>query len=166
MFRLVARTSRIRPQKMNLNLSYESIESEESLETESALENLRRGGPADSPESPDECLSSETFIVEHSAYEESVTSSRVLEYLEQVQQEDSSSFFVTPLGTPSRKSFLPVSPLNELEKRVFKDAATLPRLSTANTRQCQRLNKSGPVTARSRSGMWLSTTENRKRTWR
>ena len=56
-----------------------------------ALENLREEGPADSPESPDENRSSEIFIVGHAAHEESATSSRVQEYLEQVHQEDSSS---------------------------------------------------------------------------
>ena len=103
-------------ERMKLNQSYESIESEESLETEMALENLREEGPADSPGSPDENLSSEIFIVEHAAYEESVTSIRVLEYLEQVQPEDYSSYFITPPGIPRRISFQPVSLLNDLEK--------------------------------------------------
>ena len=69
--------------RMRLNLSYESIEAEESPETELALENLRQEGPANSPESLDESLSSEILIVEPAAHEELATSSRVLEYLEQ-----------------------------------------------------------------------------------
>ena len=73
--------------RKRLNLSYKSIESEETPVTELSLENLREEGPADSPESPDENLSSEIFIVEHAAHEESATSSRVIEYLEQLQQE-------------------------------------------------------------------------------
>ena len=75
-----------------------------------------REGPADDSESPDESLSSEIFIVEHAAHEESVTSNRVLEYLEQVQQEDSSSYFVIPPGTPRRIIFQPKSPLNDVEE--------------------------------------------------
>ena len=55
---------------MNMNISYESIESEESPETELALENVREEGPADSPESSDERLSSEIFRVEDAAYED------------------------------------------------------------------------------------------------
>ena len=65
--------------KMRLNLSYESIESQELPNSELALENLRDEGPADSPESPDGSLSSEIFIDEDAAHEESTTRSRVLE---------------------------------------------------------------------------------------
>ena len=100
--------------RMRLNLSYESIESHE---TEMSLENLREEGPADSTESPDGSLSSEIFIVEYAAHEESTPSTRVLEHLEQVQQEDSNSYFVTPPGTPRRRSIQPLSPLNDLEDR-------------------------------------------------
>ena len=56
---------------------------------------------ADSPESPDESLSSDIFVVEASANDtESITSSKAADYLEKVRQEDSSSYFNTPPGTP------------------------------------------------------------------
>ena len=100
---------------MILNLSYEFIESEESPETELALENLREEGDADNPESPDKTLSSEIFTAEQAAHEESVTSSRVIKYLEQVQQEDSSSYFVTPPDIPRRIDFHPICPLRKRE---------------------------------------------------
>ena len=64
---------------MRLNLSYESIESEELPNSKLSLEKLRDKGPADNPESPDESLSSEIFVVEQATHEESTTSSRVLE---------------------------------------------------------------------------------------
>ena len=80
---------------------------------------------ADSPESPDESLSSDIFVVEASANnEESVTSSMVAEYLEKVRQEDSSSYFSAPPGTPRKISFKPASPLNDLEKRIHTTATT------------------------------------------
>ena len=95
---------------MKLILGYESIESGELPNSELALENLQDEGPADSPESPGESLSSEIFVVEQADHEESTTSSRVLKFLEQVCQEDSSSYFVTPPGTPRKMYFLPASP--------------------------------------------------------
>ena len=62
---------------------------------------------ADSPESPDESLSSDIFVVETSANDkESITSSKVAEYLEKVNQEDASSYFNTPSGTPKKINFL------------------------------------------------------------
>ena len=48
---------------------------------------------------------SQNFIVDgHSAPKESTSSSKILEYPGQVNQEDSSSYFVTPPG-PLRKKF-------------------------------------------------------------
>ena len=101
--------------RMRLNLSYESIESEELPNSELALENLQDEGPADSPES----LSSEIFVVEQADHEESTTSSRVLGYLEQVRQEESTSYFVTPPCTPRKIDFLPASPLSDLRGGGF-----------------------------------------------
>ena len=50
----------------------------------------------DSPESLDESMSSDVFIVEEATNnEESITSTKAAEYLEQVRQEDSSSYFIT-----------------------------------------------------------------------
>ena len=84
--------------RTRLNLSYESIKSEVSPETELAFENLREEGPSDRPESPAESVCSDVFIVEEpTTHEESIPSSEVAaEYLERVQQEDSDSYFVTP----------------------------------------------------------------------
>ena len=68
---------------MKLNLSNESVRSGEITDTEETPEDLREEQPADSPESPDESLNCEIFIVEeHSAPEDSASGSRVLQYLE------------------------------------------------------------------------------------
>ena len=71
----------------------------------------------DSPENPDESMCCDVFVVEESPDNaESITSSRVAEDLEMVQQEDSASYFITPPGTPRKISFEPAS-LNDLEKK-------------------------------------------------
>ena len=94
--------------------SFEPVESGQYPHSESSEDVM-----ADSPESPDESLSSDIFVVENSAIDkESITSSKVAEYLEKVHQEDSSSYFNTPLGTPKKINFLQASPLNDLEKRI------------------------------------------------
>ena len=94
--------------------SFETVESGQYPHSESSEEVM-----ADSPESPDESLSSDIFIVETSANDkESITSSKVAEYLEKVHQEDSSSYFSTTSGTPKNIDFLQASPLNDLERRI------------------------------------------------
>ena len=61
-------------------------------------------------------MNSEVFVVEEPAtHEESVTSSKVAEYLEQAQKEDSFSYFHTPACPLRRINFLQTSPLNDLE---------------------------------------------------
>ena len=77
----------------------------------------------DSPESPDESMSSDVFVVEEAIDNEgSISSSKVAEYLERVHQEDSSSYFITPPGTPRKINFGTTSPLNDLEvRRSFDD---------------------------------------------
>ena len=102
--------------RLRLNLSYESIDSAVLPNSELVPEVPQKEGPADSPESPDESLNSEVFIVEQSNSDESTTSTRILEYLEQVRQEDSGSYFSTPPRTPREISFQPTSPLNDLEE--------------------------------------------------
>ena len=81
----------------------------------------------DSPESPDESMSSDVFVVEEANDNEgSISSSKVAEYLERVHQEDSSSYFITPPGTPRKINFGPTSPLNDLEvKRNSGDAENI-----------------------------------------
>ena len=143
--------------------SFETMESGQYPHSESSEEVM-----ADSPESPDESLSSDIFVVETSANDkESITSSKVAEYRGKVHQEDSSSYFNTPPGTPKKINFLQASPLNDLEKRIQTVTAT-PTIAS-QLRAPGSVNpsyKSGPVTARSRSGLWLPTTEDRERTWR
>ena len=102
--------------RLELNISYESIDTASLPNAESVPEVQQKEGPADSPESPDESMNSEVFIVEQTNSEESTTSTRILEYLEQVHQEDSGSYFSTPPGTPRKISFRPISPLNDLEE--------------------------------------------------
>ena len=95
--------------------SFETVESGQYPQSESPEEIVM----ADSPESPDESLSSDIFVVETSANDkESITSSKVAEYLGKVRQEDASSYFNTPPGTPKKINFLQASPLNDLERRV------------------------------------------------
>ena len=81
-----------------------------------AVGNLREERPADTSESADESMCSHVFIVEEpTTHEESVTSSKVAEYLEQAQKEDSNSDFNFPPGRLRRINFPPTSPLNDLE---------------------------------------------------
>ena len=94
--------------------SFKTVESGQYPHSESSEEVM-----ADSPERPDESLSSDIFVVETSANDkESITSSKVAEYLEKVHQEDSSSYFSTASGTPKKIDFLQASPLNDLERRI------------------------------------------------
>ena len=104
--------------RLKLNISYESINSAASPDQDLALENLRIDGPADSPESPDQSLNSDVFLVEQTSGNESPTSSRILEYLEQVRQDDADSFFSTPPGPLRRIDTRPISPLNDLEEML------------------------------------------------
>ena len=91
---------------MRLNSSLDTLETQPSV-PEANHDKRRDEGLRDSPESPDEGLCSDVFIVEEepSNHEESKTSSRVLEYLEQVRQEDSTSYFETPPGTSKKMIF-------------------------------------------------------------
>ena len=67
---------------MKLSLSYESIRSGEINDAEETLEDLHEEEPAVSPESTDECLNSEIFVVERNEDpEKSVSNSQVLQYL-------------------------------------------------------------------------------------
>ena len=104
--------------KMRLDSNLESLDSEMCLRQEDIIETQEDEELPDSPESPDESLNSEIFVVEeHADPEESVTSSKVLEYLEQVNQEDSNSYFVTPPDPLRKINSQPISPLNYLEER-------------------------------------------------
>ena len=108
--------------RMKLDESYTSFGSEESdqyQQSERSEEII-----ADSPESPNESMSSDIFVVEASTNnEESIISSKVAGYLEKVRQEDSSSYFITPPGTPRKIYFRPASPLNDLDDSHMYDTA-------------------------------------------
>ena len=101
---------------MKLSESYTSLETVESGQyphSESSEKKI-----ADSPENPDDSLSSDIFVLEASANnEKSMTSSKVAGYLEMVCQEYSSSYSNTPPGTPRKISFRTTSLLNDLEER-------------------------------------------------
>ena len=104
--------------KIKLNSSLSSIDSnsyphQERNDVAQTSEEI-----PDSPESPDESMSSDVFVIEEAISNEgSISSSKVAEYLEKVHQEDSSSYFITPLGTPMKINIGPASPLNDLEVR-------------------------------------------------
>ena len=101
--------------RMRLNSSLDSLEPELYAQQEDTVKSQEEELP-DSPESPDESLNSEVFIVEEPAtHEKSVTGSKVAEYLEKAQKEDYFSYFNTPAGPLRRIIFLPISPLNDLE---------------------------------------------------
>ena len=101
--------------------SFETVESGQYPQSESPEEIVM----AASPESPDESLSSDIFVVETSANDkESITSSKVAEYLGKVHQEDASSYFSTPTRTPKKINLLQASPLNDLERRVQTNTTT------------------------------------------
>ena len=110
--------------RIKLNSSLSSIDSNPPPQQEENDEAQTNVEIPDSPESPDESMSSEVFVVEEAISNEgSISSSKVAEYLEKVHQEDSSSYFVTPLGTPRKINFAPASPLNDLEvRRSFGDS--------------------------------------------
>ena len=103
--------------RLRLNSSLESIEPEMYVPQQDPTEKQKEDLP-DSPESPDESMCSDVFVVEESIDNaESITSSRVAEYLEMVQQEDSASYLITQPGTPRKISFKPTSPLNDLDEK-------------------------------------------------
>ena len=104
--------------RIKLNSSLSSIDSNPPPQQEENDEAQTNVEIPDSPESPDESMSSDVFVVEEAISNEgSISSSKVAEYLEKVHQEDSSSYFVTSLGTPRKINFAPASPLNDLEVR-------------------------------------------------
>ena len=105
--------------KLKLSSSLESIESESHAPQQDSIR-IRKEELPDSPESPDESMSSDVFVVEESTESaQSITSSRVAEYIEKIHQEDSGSYFSTPPGTPKKINFRPISPLNDLEDPSF-----------------------------------------------
>ena len=110
--------------RIRLNSSLSSIDSSSYPQQEGNAVAQAGEEIPDSPESPDESMSSNVFVVEEaSGNEPSFSSSKVAEYLEKVYQEDSSSYFVTPLGTPRKINFTHASPLNGLEAgRSFGDS--------------------------------------------
>ena len=102
--------------KIKLNSSLSSIDSNSYPQQEG--NDVASKEIPDSPESPDESMSSDVFVVEEAiSNEASISSSRVAEYLEKVHQKDSSSYFVTPPGTPRKINFAHASPLNDLKMR-------------------------------------------------
>ena len=103
--------------RMNLSESYtsfETVELRQYLHSKTSEKLM-----ADSPESPDESMSSDIFVVK-----ESITSSRVAEYLEKVRQKDSSSYFNVLPGTPRKISFRTTSQLSDLEQRRIINVTT------------------------------------------
>ena len=108
--------------KMRLSSSLESFETETHAPRQNPTERQDES-LLDSPESPDESMCSDIFVVEESPNnEKSITSSRVAEYFDKVQQQDSAFYFITPAGTPRKISFKPVSPLNDFEKECNSSA--------------------------------------------
>ena len=113
---------------MRLDSILESSESKTYASRRNSTDRQDEGLP-DCPESPDESMCSDIFIVEESPNnEESMTSSRVAEFLEKVQQEDATSYFITALGTPRKINFKTESPLNDLEEECDTDDTTEVRM--------------------------------------
>ena len=111
--------------RLKLSNSFVSVE---SGEYPSSTECCEDGEIVESPESPDEEIeetrtedvtNSEIFIVENHKRPSprSVTSATVADYLEQIAQEDSNSYFVTPPGQLKKIVLKLVSPLNDLEAK-------------------------------------------------
>ena len=86
--------------RIKLNSSLSSIDSNFYPQPEGNDEAQTSEEIPDSPESPDEG---------------SISSSKVAEYLEKMHQEDSSSYFITPPGSPRKVNFAPASLRNDLE---------------------------------------------------
>ena len=113
--------------RLRLNLSLDTIDPQLCAPNTNQDRRQDEGLP-DSPESPDESMCSDVFVVEEPASQsDSATSSRVLEYLEQVNQEDADSYFETPPGSPKKINFLPVSSLNDLDEPREVNSSNGPR---------------------------------------
>ena len=156
--------------RIKLNSSLASIDSNSHPQQEGNDEAQASEEIPDSPESPDESMSSDVFVVEEAiSNEESISSSIVADYLEKVHQEDSSSYFITPPGTLRKINFGPASPLTDLEvRRSFddpEDTETRPSPLMFLPRQPGVFPRGVAVTDRSRSGLPLQTSGDRKRPW-
>ena len=133
----------------NFDISADSLESNcKRVRLDSSLESL---GPEDyhkssdesphstmieRPESPDVLENKSrrdaddnlgVFLVEshEPPSTESKTSAVIADFLDQVREDDVSSYFVTPPGPLKKVNVQPISTLHDLEKREYKDAATL-----------------------------------------
>ena len=89
----------------------------------------------ESPENPDVLGNSNerdagdnsgVFIVEshRPSSAESIPSAVIADFLDQVSEEDASSYFVTPPGPLKKVNVQPISPLNDMEKRAYRDTIT------------------------------------------
>ena len=124
--------------RIRLNSSLSSIDSSSYPQQEGNVVAQAGEEIPDSPESPDESMSSDVFVVEEATNNEpSFSSSKVAEYLEKVYREDSSSYFVTPLGIPRKINFTLASPLNDLEARRSFDDSEETEMSPYHLRFCQ-----------------------------
>ena len=100
--------------RIKLNSSLASIDSNSNPQQEGNDEAQTSEEIPDRPESPDESMSSDVLVVEEAISNEgSISSSKVAEFLEKVHQEGSSSYFITPPGTPRKINFGPARPLND-----------------------------------------------------
>ena len=102
---------------------------------------------AESPENPDELENSNerdaddnswVFIVESikPPSTESITSTVIADFLEQVREEDASSYFGIPPGPLKKVNVQLISPLNDLEKRTCTVATTPMIASQPRTPGC------------------------------
>ena len=106
--------------KMRLNSKVDCLESEMGHQQEDIIETQEDEELPDSPESSEESLNSEVFVVEkHWAPEESTSSSNTLKNLEQTNREDSSSYVDTPPGPLRKINPQPISPLNDLKEKKY-----------------------------------------------
>ena len=102
---------------MRLNSRLDSLEPKLYAQQEDTVKSQDEELP-DNPESLDESMNSEGFIVEEpTSHEESVTSSKVAEYLEQAQKDDSNSYFNTPPRPLRRNKFSADNPTKRPRER-------------------------------------------------
>ena len=130
--------------RMKLDSSLESLSPENRHN--SSVESLH-SAMIESPESPDELGNSNesdaddnsgvSIVESHKPPSaESITSTVKVDFLEQVREEDASSYFVTPPGPLKKVNVQPISPLNDLQKRTCTIATTLMIASQARTPGC------------------------------
>ena len=130
-FDMSADSLKLKCKRVRLDSNARRVDSELYPQQGDIVETQKDEGLPDRLGSPDESLKSKVFVLkENAANEEFVTSSRILEDLERVKQENSSTNFVSPPGPLKKINVQQISPLNKLEGKRDSARATTTMTST------------------------------------